>query len=76
MGSCIAKSNFRELEELQNKTLRMVADAPWYMLNDRLCEDLGVPSLAEYSIQLTKDTLKRSSESDNPVALYTIEKMP
>jgi hypothetical protein len=47
-------SNIEILERLQSKTLRMIADAPWYVPNVILRQDLQIPGKEEirrFSIQ-------------------------
>lgn len=61
--SSIAKTNFKKLDILQLKTLRIISDASWFVQNDHLCEDMGVSSLKKYTVELAKNTW-RSSESD------------
>lgn len=67
------KTNFNKLQVLQNKILRMIGHASWFIRNDRLREDLVVPPLASYTIQLARDTIRRSSESDNTVIARLFE---
>ena len=41
------KANRDILQRLQNKLLRMIAKAPWYVTNDVLHRDLKVPKVEE-----------------------------
>jgi hypothetical protein len=51
----VSTSNIEILEHFQSKALRMIADAPWYVPNVILRQDLQVPSVKEeirrFSIQ-------------------------
>jgi len=40
-------SNVMKVQRVQNRALRMIADAPWYVRNDALTTDLHVPSVRE-----------------------------
>ena len=43
-----AKTHIHRLQVLQNKTLRMICDAPWFVTNQRIREDLQMPTLQEF----------------------------
>lgn len=51
LWGCTSASNRLQIERFQNKVLRDIANAPWYIRNDMLHRDLGVESI--------KDTMKR-----------------
>jgi hypothetical protein len=40
-------SNIQILEHFQSKTLRMIVDAPWYVLNKVIRRDLQIPTVKE-----------------------------
>jgi hypothetical protein len=40
-------SNIEILERFQSKTLRLLVDAPWYVPNHRIRQDLQMPSVKE-----------------------------
>jgi predicted methyltransferase len=42
-GECASKSNISIIKKSQSKILRMIANAPWYVPNITLHEDLNVP---------------------------------
>jgi hypothetical protein len=42
-----SNSNVEILERFQSKTLRMIVDAPWYVPNVILRQDLQIPSVKE-----------------------------
>jgi hypothetical protein len=44
---CASKSNVAIIQRSQSKILRMIADAPWYVTNQTLHDDLNVPSVKE-----------------------------
>jgi hypothetical protein len=43
IGGCASKSNISIIQRSQSKILRMIANAPWYVPNITLYEDLNVP---------------------------------
>jgi len=43
-----ARSNFRKLQVLQSKCLRLATGPPWYVIDRQIHEDLGVPLFAEH----------------------------
>lgn len=51
LWGCTKKSNLQMIQTLQNKVLRSIVNAPWYIRNDNLHRDLGV----EY----VKDVLRK-----------------
>jgi hypothetical protein len=51
-------SNIEILERFQSKTLRMIADAPWYVPNLILRQDLQIPSIKE---EIRRFSIKYSS---------------
>jgi hypothetical protein len=44
---CASKSNISIIQRSQSKILRMIANAPWYVPNISLHEDLNVPLVKE-----------------------------
>lgn len=61
-----AKSNIEILQRFQNKTLRMIVDAPWYVTNDQIHRDLKIPTVHEEitaKIKSYKDRIKHHPNS-------------
>ena len=44
---CACKSNIAVIERCQSKILRAIVDAPWYVTNDMIHKDLGIPTVHE-----------------------------
>jgi hypothetical protein len=44
---CVSKSNISIIQKGRSKILRMIANAPWYVPNITLHEDLNVPLVKE-----------------------------
>lgn len=57
--SGVAKSNFNRLNVLQNRVLRLITKAPWFVRNQQLRDDLGVPSLRTFITSLAEKILGR-----------------
>jgi len=49
-----SNSNIEILQRFQNKILRIIVDAPWYVTNDTLHQDLNVPYV--------RDKIKKHSQ--------------
>jgi hypothetical protein len=47
LWGCASKSNVAIIQRSQSKILRMIADAPWYVPNQTLHDDLKVPFVKE-----------------------------
>lgn len=62
-----SKTNIKRVQVLQNKVLRTAVDAPWFIRNQQLHEELAMPTIHEY---IKKTTIKflhriRNCESAN-----------
>lgn len=42
-----SNTNIKTLQQFQSKTLRKIANAPWYITNNRLHQELNIPTLKE-----------------------------
>jgi hypothetical protein len=42
LWGCASKTNIDIIQRLQSKTLRAMTNAPWYLSNDTLNNDLGI----------------------------------
>jgi len=47
LGGCATKSNTAIIHRCKSKTLRAIVDAPWYVTNAMIHEDLGIPTAQE-----------------------------
>lgn len=63
----VANTNIKIIETLQNCILRMIVSAPWFIRNDQIRRDLGVPSLREYTRTLAVGAWDRAGVSANPL---------
>jgi len=46
-GGCVFKSNIAIIQRCQSKILRAIVDALWYVTNDMIHKDLGIPTVQE-----------------------------
>jgi hypothetical protein len=68
-------SNIEILERFQSKTLRMVTDAPWYVMNALLRHDLHIPSVKEEIQRLSSQYSARLNSHPNLLTAY-LKKQP
>jgi hypothetical protein len=47
LWGCTSKSNITIIQRSQSKILRMITNAPWYVTNQTLHEDLNIPYITE-----------------------------
>jgi hypothetical protein len=47
LWGCACKSNIAVIQRCQSKILRAIVDAPWYVTNDMIHKDLGIPTVHE-----------------------------
>lgn len=62
-----SNTNKRDLEVLQNSTMRIITGAPWFVRNNQLRRDLSLESLEEHLRSLSNGTWERACASDNPL---------
>ncbi|KAL7293744.1 hypothetical protein TKK_0012811 [Trichogramma kaykai] len=76
MWGMASKTNIDIIERFQNKTLRSLVDAPWYMPNNLILKDLKISSVQEEIKASYRRYDKRLSEHPNNLAraLPTINK--
>jgi hypothetical protein len=61
-----AGSNIRKLQVLQSKCLRIGTNAPWYVNNRQIHEDLGIPFFADHIKELTESFDSKLADEWNP----------
>lgn len=47
LWGCSKPSHTKVLQRFQSKTLRMILDVPWYVTNQTIHADLGIPFITE-----------------------------
>ena len=58
LWGCACKSNIAVIQTCQSKILRATVDAPWYVTNDIIHKDLGIPSVHEVIHDKTLSTVQ------------------
>lgn len=66
-------SNIEILQRFQNKMLRMITNAPWYVTNEQLHHDLQVNTVKQEILHHTKSYKKRITNHPNPLAKVLME---
>ena len=47
LWGCTSKTNVNSVQICQNKILRTLVNAPWYVRNKNIHRDLGIPTVAD-----------------------------
>jgi hypothetical protein len=66
-------SNIEILERFQSKALRVIADAPWYVSNVILLQDLQIPSVKEEIRRFSIHYSSRLHTHTNSLAVHLME---
>jgi hypothetical protein len=66
-------SNIVILEQLQSKALRMIVDAPWYVLNTVIRRDLETPTVKEEIRRYSSQYSARLSTHPNDLIVNLLE---
>jgi len=61
-----SKSNIDIIQRFQNKILRLITDAPWYVTNETIINDLQVPSVLEEVRNFSQTYRDRLEVHPNP----------
>jgi hypothetical protein len=61
-----ARSHVRKLRVLQSKCLRIATNAPWYVGNRQIHEDLGIPFFANHIRALTESFESKLADAGTP----------
>jgi len=62
-------SNIEIIQRFQNKYLRIIVNAPWYITNDILYHDLNVPYVRDEIKKLNQRYVDRLEEHPNTLAI-------
>lgn len=66
-------SNIEILQRYQNKTLRYITNAPWYMTNYSIHKDLQIATVKEEINTVSHRYLQRLSDHCNPLAIALLD---
>lgn len=72
LWGCTCRSNRLMIERFQNKVLRCIVDAPWYVRNDDLHRDLGIESVKDCISRFATAHQKRLKDHINPEATHLL----
>ena len=73
LWGCASKSHILSIQRFQNKVLRTIVNAPWYLRNDDIHRDLGVPTVNEFIKTIAAKHENRLIDHENPEALRLLE---
>lgn len=73
LWGCASKTNIGRIQKFQNKVLRGIVDAPWYIRNVDLHRDLGMPSVDDEIKNYARKHEKRLHDHINPEALQLLD---
>jgi hypothetical protein len=62
-----AHTHVRKLQLLQSKCLRIATNAPWYVSNRQIHDDLGIPFFADHIRALTESFDSKLADAGNPL---------
>lgn len=62
---CAANTHIKKVQTIQNKILRIIMSAPWFVSNKQLHRELGVPSIRRYTKQVAKQVITRAETHEN-----------
>lgn len=68
LWGCASQTNIAVIQRFQNKVLRSIVNAPWYIRNSDLHRDLGIPTVLEEINSRAKAHEKRLQEHINEEA--------
>lgn len=72
LWGCTANSNIKIVQTFQNKVLRSIVNAPWYIRNDNLHNDLKIESVASAIRKFAAKHSERLRSHVNPEAVHLL----
>ncbi|CAD6229611.1 GSCOCG00012115001-RA-CDS [Cotesia congregata] len=69
-----SNSNLEILQRFQNKTIRNIVNAPWYVSNAIISRDLSIPTIKEEIMRLSVKYEGRLENHPNPIATELLNK--
>jgi uncharacterized protein YeeX (DUF496 family) len=64
-GGCASESNIQVIQRYQNKVLKCIVNAPWYVRNSDLHRDLGIETVTDIIAKFAKSHEKRLQDYIN-----------
>jgi uncharacterized protein YeeX (DUF496 family) len=65
LWGCASESNIQLIQRYQNKVLKCIVNAPWYVQNSDLHRDLGIETVTDIIAKFTKSHEKRLQDHMN-----------
>ncbi|GFX59987.1 putative RNA-directed DNA polymerase from transposon BS [Trichonephila clavipes] len=62
-----SRSHMKKIQVIQNKILRVMTNAPWYVRNDVIHKDLHMEPISNYITKLSRNVFKSIQYHDNPI---------
>ncbi|GFW58799.1 RNA-directed DNA polymerase from mobile element jockey [Trichonephila clavipes] len=62
-----ATTHMKKIQVIQNKILRVMTNAPWYVRNDVIHNDLHMEPITNYITKLSRDVFKSIESHDNTI---------
>ncbi|GFW53462.1 RNA-directed DNA polymerase from mobile element jockey [Trichonephila clavipes] len=62
-----AATHMKKIQVIQNKILRVMTNAPWYVRNDAIHNDLHMEPISNYITKLSRNVFKSIESHDNPI---------
>lgn len=73
LWGCASSCHILKIQRFQNKVLRTIVDAPWYVRDSDLHRDLGVPMVVPAIKQIATKHENRLIQHENPEALKLLD---
>jgi hypothetical protein len=65
LWGCASESNIQVIQRYQNKVLKCIVNAPWYVRNSDLHRDLGIETVADIIAKFANSHAKRLQNRTN-----------
>ncbi|GFV75923.1 RNA-directed DNA polymerase from mobile element jockey [Trichonephila clavipes] len=62
-----AATHMKKIQVIQNKILRLITNAPWYVRNDVIHFDLHMEPISSYITKLARNVFRTIENHDNPI---------
>ena len=76
LWGCTKKTNLEKVQTFQNKVLRSIVNARWYIRNDNLHRDLNVEYVSKIIIKYADKDDHRIQIHNNPIMRHEVEEAP
>ncbi|KAF6198264.1 hypothetical protein GE061_008011 [Apolygus lucorum] len=73
LWGCAKKSNIKKIQTFQNKLLRSIVGAPWYMRNDDIHRDLKIETVNETTVKYARKHEHRLHKHENLEMLNVLD---